>query len=176
MSFMLLGILNAQAAGGGGGAFDLLETTTLTSSASSITFSGIDQSYKHLQIRSVARGVDGGNIKATFNGDAGSNYAAHGLYGTGSAVASFASLSRSNVIVAEAGTNTNVFYASVTDIVDYSSTTKYKTIKGLMGSTLILLRSGVWMNTSAITSINLSCQTNDFTAGTRISIYGIKGA
>jgi hypothetical protein len=37
MSFMLLGILNAQAAGGGGaGAFDLLETTTLATSASSV--------------------------------------------------------------------------------------------------------------------------------------------
>ena len=37
------------------GAYDLLETTTLTSSASSVTFSGLGSytDYKHLQIRMV---------------------------------------------------------------------------------------------------------------------------
>jgi hypothetical protein len=40
MSFMLLGILNSQAAGGGGGAFDLLETTTLTGTQNNISFTG----------------------------------------------------------------------------------------------------------------------------------------
>ena len=39
------------------GSFDLLETTTLSTSASSVTFSGLGaySDYKHLQIRSVAR-------------------------------------------------------------------------------------------------------------------------
>ena len=181
MSFMLLGILNAQASGGAAGAFDLLETTTLTSSASSVTFSAIDQTYKHLQIRSVVK-ANFGPVQTTLqmNGDTGANYATHYLNGNGSSVTSGAQTSASYVYGGyTAGTSeTYGFGAGVCDILDYTSTSKNKTTRTLSGvvtnNTVVELRSGVWMNTSAVTSLTIALFGQLFTAGSRFSLYGVK--
>ena len=53
-----LGILAVAGAGAGGGnSFDLLETTVLSSAASTVSFTGLSgyTQYKHLQFRYVAR-------------------------------------------------------------------------------------------------------------------------
>ena len=74
-----------------------------------------------------------------------------------------------------------MFGATVCDILDYTNTNKYKTVRALSGhdqngSGVIQLRSGFWRSTSAITSITIS---NDQIANiaeyTRFSLYGIKG-
>jgi len=64
MSFTLLGILNAQAAGVAGTDYDFLTSTTLPADASSFTISGIDafSDYAHLQL--VAE-LNGGNTYGT---------------------------------------------------------------------------------------------------------------
>ena len=64
MSFTLLGILNAQAAGVAGTDYDFLTSTTLPSDTSSFTISGIDafSDYAHLQL--VAE-LNGGNTYGT---------------------------------------------------------------------------------------------------------------
>ena len=185
MSFMLLGILNSQAAGGGGGGFDLLETTTLTSSASSVTFSGIDQSYKHLQVRMTLRSTrafatDTWGVR--FNGVSTASYAYHRLRGNGSTVASIANTS---MTIMDTGTfpdstqAANIFGVSVIDVLDFSSISKNTTIKTLTGMTgsqnYVNLNSGFYNSTDAITSISLeSPQGFSAVAGTRVSIYGVK--
>ena len=189
MSFMLLGILNAQATGGGAGAFDLLETTTLTSSASSVTFSGLDaySDYKHLQIRMVAKSVYGGGDVLSFNlnGDTGSNYAYHYLRGTGSAVQSNDGVSTSTPWIATLPGSTadsDSFGAIVLDILDFSSANKNTTLRALSGSTSgsvqIGLYSGLWNNTNAVTSVSLFPNSFGFTrnlvTGSRFSLYGVK--
>jgi len=187
MSLMLLGILNSQAAGGGGGAYDLLETTTLTSSASSVTFSGLGSysDYAHLQIRLIARGNRSATIADTLlqiNGDTGSNYAKHALFGTGSSVGSFGTASTSNIQIGitPASTNTaNLFGPSVVDILDFNSTSKNKTVRSLFGNagstSFIGFYSGLWADTEAVTSLLIYPQANDFIAGSRFSLFGLKG-
>jgi len=40
----------------------------------------------------------------------------------------------------------------------------------------IALKSGLWVNTAAVTSISFANSSGDMVAGTRFSLYGIKGA
>ena len=184
MSFMLLGILNAQATGGGAGAFDLLETTTLTSSASSVTFSGLDaySDYKHLQIRMVLQ-VDttNTNLYMQMNSDTGANYSWHALYGNGSSVASTGAGSQSYIRMVSFvpyGTTAEAFASSVIEILDFSNSNKNTTTRSISGNAgtpnRINLDSGSWQNTAAVTSIKLDNLGNNFVTGSRFSLYGVR--
>jgi len=185
MSFMLLGILNSQAAGGGAGAYDLLETTTLTSSASSVTFSGLGSysNYAHLQVRYTMRldsAFDGGTLLYRLNSDSGSNYARHQLIGSGSSVLSQASTTFNQAGYGiGGGAPANIFGTGVIDFLDFSSTAKNTTLRSLSGrvgaADSILLTSSLWNNTAAVTSLELYAS-NDLVSGCRFSLYGIKGA
>ena len=66
--------------------FESIATATGTGSNSTLTFSSIPQTYKHLQIRVMSRGnaaTDQDNLLIRFNGDTGSNYNSHYVFGTG---------------------------------------------------------------------------------------------
>ena len=190
MSFMLLGILNSQAAGGGGGAFDLLETTTLTSTASSVTLSGLGaySDYKHLQIRMIARGTRSSGDELMLmrvNSNTSTSYNAHNLSGNGSAINANSNVTqnyiRNNMRISGASYPANGFAPMVMDILDFSSNSKYKTIRhfgGLPpgGGQEVTLGSGVLRSTAAITSLEFGFYLTggSFAANTRFSIYGVK--
>lgn len=184
-------VLRDGAGGGdsGGGSFDLISTTLLTGSQASVTFdvTGLGSTYKHLQIRVVSRISTGngmGDIYMTLNSDTGSNYSAHNLYGNGSNVQSnaYTSTPFSQITGTSPYNNqaTNSYGASIIDMLDAFSTSKYKTFKtlaGVHGSTdnQIKLNSMSWRSTSAITTINLAPYSGfSWASGSRFSIYGIK--
>ena len=180
-----LGVLAVAGAGAAGaaGAYDLLETTLISTNTASVTFSGLGSysDYKHLQIRLLARASnDNSNVLMRFNADTGSNYALHGLYGSSSSVLSFASTSQTYIVAGESSLNShaaNSFSPAVTDILDFSSTSKNKTVRTFSGNqieTFIALRSGLWMSLNAVTSISLFLNSGSFVAGSRFSLYGIK--
>jgi hypothetical protein len=194
MSLILLGILNSQAAAAGGGAaYDLLETQVLTSSASSVTFTGLGSysDYKHLQIRGVfklAVGTSGAfDLYTTFNSDTSGIYATHRLYGTGASVVSTSSTALSNFTFtdivprgADVGEIGN-YGVGVMDILDFSKTTKNTTLRFLAGAytteeKTIGLFSGLYNSTSAITAVSLFIPGANLFTGSRFSIFGIKGA
>ena len=64
--------------------FESIQTVSLSSAQTTVTFSDIPSTYKHLQIRGFWRGnratypVSGTNMR--FNSDSGSNYSAHEIY------------------------------------------------------------------------------------------------
>jgi len=181
MSFMLLGILNSQAAGGAAGAYDLLETTTLASSASSVTFSGLGSysDYAHLQARWTGRnGSAGGAVYMRFNGDTGANYVQHQLYGNGSIAQSGYNDGQSLLSwnMADSNTASNVFTSYVMDILDFANSNKLTTGRSVYGRTeqpVVAVISHLWKNTSPVTSI-VFLGGPTFAAGSRFSIYGIK--
>lgn len=187
MGFTLLGILNAQASGavGAGGSFDLLETTILTTSTASIKFTGLGDysGYKHLQIRATTRTTRAATndvVLLTFNGDTGANYAYHELRGNGSSVTSGAGASQNNLRLSISQTSdnaANTFSPVVADILDFNSSTKNTTVRSLSGMTetnnFIDFRSGLYNDTSAITSFTLDNFGTGFEIGTRVSIYGM---
>ena len=186
---LIMGILaQAAAAPGptpGAAAYDLLETQVLASSASSVTFTGLDTlaaGYKHLQIRAVTRTTRASSndvVLLNFNSDTGSNYAWHSLRGTGSAVTSGAGTSQTYIQLGITQTTDNTadaFGPLVADILDFSSSSKNTTVRSLSGqttgNTFIDLRSGLFNSTSAVTSMELTQFGTNFVAGSRFSLYG----
>jgi hypothetical protein len=178
-----LGFLAASGAGEEG-AYELIESSILTTSTSSVTFSSIPSDYKHLQLRIVYRGANAGNgltSQLRFNSDSGSNYAYHRLQGDGSTVVSSAFTSQTEIdLPAQTanGATASSFGGAVVDILDYASTSKNTTVRTLGGrastSSGIDLRSGLWINTAAVTSVFIGSYTLNFMSGSRFSLYGIK--
>lgn len=156
---------------------ELISTTLITSNTASVTFdvTGLGSSYKHLQVRMAANSSASGATYFRFNADSGNNYSQHLLYGNGSSVASGATTSTNAGYIGYT-TNAASFYpASIIDVLDFASSTKNKTARIFHGdSGNIMLNSGGWYSTAAITSITLYANVN-YIAGSRFSIYGIKG-
>jgi len=167
--------------------FELIATTVLPSAQSSVVFdvSSFASTYKHLQIRAVMTTTTNSNAPyLRMNGDTGSKYSWHSLVGNSSFVASQNVVSQPWINVGGAwwgiptGTAPSV---SIIDILDFSSTTKNKTIRALSGQAIasansVALFSGAWQNTSAITSLTIPLSgATQFSAGSRFSIYGIRG-
>lgn len=171
--------------------YDALASYTVPSGGvSSITFAGLPTGgqYSHLQIRWIAktdRTETDDVVLMQFNSDTGSNYSWHWLRGNGSAALGSASTSTSNIAVQYGASGdsgaTDTFGIVVMDILDYGSTSKYKTTRSLQGFDLngsgwIYLQSGNWQSTSAITSITLDQQYgSNFKQYSQFSIYGVRG-
>jgi hypothetical protein len=164
--------------------YESIATTTLSSSQATITFSGIPATYTHLQLRVLARSTAATTQDNAFfrlNTDTTSSYSYHYLYGTGSAAASGGGVTQtSNILDGEPGTSigSNIFAATVLDILDYADTNKYKTSRMLTGwdgngSGNIALQSGLWMKTNAINTITITNGAS-FAANSSFALYGIK--
>jgi hypothetical protein len=79
----------------------------------------------------------------------------------------------------------SVFGAGVVDILDAFSTTKNKTVRAFSGNytaannlgdrQIVHLASGVYLSTTAINSLTLYAA-NNLVAGSRFSLYGIRGS
>lgn len=173
--YIPFGVFSAGA-GGETNSFELISTTILGSTSASVTFSSIPTGYKHLQIRMAANSTASGATYWRFNSDSGNNYSQHLLYGNGSSVASGATTSTNAGYIGYTTTGANIFPASIIDILDFASTTKNKTVRVLHGdnNANIMLNSGAWYSTAAITSVSLFANVN-YVAGSRFSLYGIKG-
>jgi hypothetical protein len=171
-----------------------LATVTLTSAASSISFTNIPADYTHLQIRAMGRDnrpstwID--SIWISFNGDTnGSNYIFHQLGGNGSS--SFANSAGGQTgyggavgLVGAANISTS-FCPNIIDILEYKSSTKNKVVRSIYGfddnsNGTIRLGSTLWLNTAPITSLTLvndggSVPSNAlFQQYSSFALYGIK--
>jgi hypothetical protein len=172
--------------------FFQIATTTLNVAASSITFSSIPQDYTHLQLRSFsqdARGTYGiTETRITFNSDSSAVYARHQLVGDGSTVFSDGATGGQYMILGDGtfGTTTGgTFGVGIADILDYTNTNKFKTVRQISGVDIngtiagyggrAGLSSGVWRSTSAISSITLTSHSVvNFSANSSFALYGVK--
>jgi len=160
-----------------------IQSISLTSSASSVTFSGIDQNYTDLVLVSNLTGSATIDPSIQFNGDTGSNYSNTNLTGNGSTVTSNRNTSVAYVRMDENayGTTSNPT-KYITQIFNYSSTNTYKTTIGRNsnGATGVDAIASLWRgptgsSTQAITSITVYCRgSGNFIAGSTFSLYGIK--
>ena len=159
------------------GSYESIATVTVGTSVSSISFSSIPSTYKHLQIRYSANSSGGGNPSVRFNGDSGNNYTYHIIYGQTSSAISTGAISQSSTLLGSVYSTANVFAGGVIDILDYANTNKTKVIKTLCGadtnsSAEVGLFSGLWNSTSAINSVTISL--TNFTQYSSFALYGIK--
>lgn len=163
--------------------FESIATLTPTS-GTSVTFSSIPQTYKHLQLRVTAHTAsDGISLGLQFNGSTTSNYTGHILYGNGTTTATIANVNDPQLTINAIGMSTaNISGVGIIDIIDYASTSKNKTMNSFAGVntntgfTRISLISGFWPSTAAINSITiLSLGGYAYQSGTSFALYGIKG-
>ena len=162
--------------------FDSIATVTVGSGGSStITFSSIPSTYKHLQIRIIARSAySGASDYMTLTApSAGTWY--HQLYGDGSSAGAVAGNYLKLVTLMPAATSTaSVFGTSIVDILDYANTNKTKTMRSLNGydangSGRLGLYSANIDTTTAISTITLASDNGaNFAQYSHFALYGIK--
>lgn len=171
------------------GSYESIQTFTLTNdSTSTVEFSSIPATYTHLQIRGISAGNTNTNVRMRFNNDSGNNYSFHAVqagagYGTTCTVTSGANNSSMIMYDQQLGSSTQ-FNIFVSDILEYRSTTKNKSVRNFSGATalgstngFVYLYSGNWFaSPTAITSIQIFPFSNTFYSGSSFALYGIKGA
>ena len=171
--------------------FESIATVTVGSGgSSSITFSSIPSTYKHLQIRGIAKSNRTGSARndllIKLNGSS-SSYAHHQLYGNGTSAAALGTASTTNGIaginVVPSADYTSQFGTTIIDILEYTSTNINKTIRALSGTDnngagFVSLNSSLWYATpAAVTSIDLTIDGSyNFVQYSSFALYGIKGA
>jgi hypothetical protein len=167
--------------------YESIATVALGSSQTTIAFSSIPSTYKHLQIRAFGKtdvAGSGDYFRIRFNSDTATNYSTHFLSGDGSSVPVSGNANVSSMYATRFSGNsgaTNIFGAGVVDILDYSDTNKYKTVRTLGGVDTngggeVFYSSGSWRSTSAVNAITLFPNAgSNFMQYTSVALYGIKG-
>lgn len=156
-----------------------IATQTLATSAASITFSSIPQTYTDL-VMVVQFGQTGGDdVFLRFNGDTGSNYSATRIAGDGSTPSSSLNSSVTG-IQPRTPNNPNSSIVSIwkENIMNYTNTTTYKSTTGRYSypSGFTTAHTGMWRSTAAITSLTVLCNALAWSAGTIVTLYGVKAA
>ena len=152
--------------------YDLLESVTLATAASSVTFSSIDQSYGDLIVSFACQGSSSARVNGNFNGDTGSNYNGVVAEVDGSASSS----SSTNETFFNAGlVRSNEIANNHFSVMDYSATDKHKSI--LQRENAALARLGMramrWASTAAVTSIVITNTNGTFDVGSTFNLYGV---
>jgi hypothetical protein len=189
MSLFPLGILSAAGAEVGE-TYELIQTSILGSATASVVLSSIPQNYKHLQLRITAR------ASRTFSGNSNDVYqltlnsttptTGHALQGNGSSVSSFVtSFLGFPPSVSSPATNSSIYGGAVFDILDYTNTSKNRVVRSLWGHHMtnngngdvgfIGLFSNLYLSTEATNSVTITTTVSTYLAGSRFSLYGIKG-
>jgi hypothetical protein len=194
---LILGILaSSGVAAGAPNSYESIATYTVGSGGtSSISFTSIPSTYKHLQVRFLAQdtraGFYVGDMNMRFNSSS-TGYAFHILTGNGSTAFTDKGTNYAEIYIGSGSIGTTAggtFGAGVIDILDYTSTSKYKTTRTLVGNDhngtggtnnlggRITLTSGLWQNTNAINEITIyGGDVPRFLAQySSFALYGIKG-
>lgn len=194
-----------EQAGYATGNFVSLQTAYGTGSNATITFSAIPQTFKHLRIFALHKGTAGstntqGLYTMQFNSDTGSNsnYNSTQQVGSGSGSnqvfnarvnsvnAFFGSSSFYYNTLCSASNTGSGIGVSVIDIPDYTNTSHYKTFASFDGKEIgnndgnsrLILSTGSWNSTSAVTDITFkiydeNITATNFTSTSRFALYGI---
>ena len=180
------------------GAMDAISSTTITTAQRSVVFNNIPQTYTHLQLRcyvqsSRTSGYDSQYYAQFGNSgviDVASNYSDHTIFGqskTSSGVYGASGNGGGTSIMPVNCAGVQVvgnFGVAIWDILNYTNTNMYKTVKVLYGEDpgglsggyggTVGLHSGNWRSTSAIDTISLTMSTYNFNPNSTIALYGIK--
>ncbi len=158
--------------------------------SSSISFTSIPSTYKHLQIRYMASSdssTDGSyNVQSRFNSDSASNYTLHLIDGDGSSTSAYGAANLDHMYIGNVTSSfggfslANAYGVNIIDVLDYANTNKFKTTRMLNGydingSGKLQLISNLWRSTTAVTSISINPQVGNWRQYSQFALYGIKG-
>ena len=154
--------------------FELIETQTVgAGGAASITFNSIPGTYKHLQIRSIQDLSTSGDLQITMTG---ATFAKRHYIIGNAATATIGNDSSNSWLSLPLGSS---FGAAIVDIVDYTNTSKNKTLRSFTGfetnsSGQTALLSGLYTSTAVITAITITASTGTIDQHSTFSLYGVK--
>jgi len=164
-----------------GSTYTPIQTQTVGSTVSSVTFSSIPSTYTDLIIVGNVLGNGSVSINFTFNGDTGTNYSYTVLDGSGTSATGNRQTNTTNIQFAGWSYNLNSTTnpsTMIANIMNYSNPTTYKTALvrsmalGTPGNCVDAF-VGTWRNTAVITSITIN---GSVVSGTTFSLYGIASA
>lgn len=158
--------------------YDCIATTTLSSTASTVTFSSISGSFTDLVLIFSGTTTTGVESRLRFNADSGTNYSSTYLAGTGSAAVSGRYTNGNEMFITTYGTPSTDQGNCIIHIQNYSNATTYKTVivrgnrvtSGFGPEATV----GLWRSTSAITEIQLRAGSTTWASGSTFTLYGIK--
>jgi hypothetical protein len=153
--------------------YELIESVTLATTASSVTFSSITQSYSDLVlVANQLHGADGYTF-LRFNGDATSSYSLVLMRGNGSSAFSSSTTTTQFEINQSAYTS----FFNIVQIMGYSETDKNKSIlsRGDNSAENAIAYAARWANNAAITSISVNAGGSSYISGSTFKIFGIAG-
>ena len=166
--------------------YPIATSGTLTSTTTFVDFLSVTQSFTHLQLRcffksAYAAGPGGLYVTPLFSNTGGGSGYWHNLSGNGSSTSSGAGSAYYTGVSSPTNSGTtSIFASAVIDILDYSNTNKYKTIRTIggfdaNGSGIVGL--GSMFRYDATTAIN-GFRIDDsggggWLAGSRFDLYGI---
>lgn len=175
--------------------YTLIASNTLTSTAASVTFSDIPQTFTDLVLRVSARNNDTqtwGHLHLRFNSDTTSNYSYTYLAGNGSTTASATSgnnVSTRAYYAVDGNTATSNTFGSVeVYIPNYNSTSAKpigtfgvnETNSSTAGDANIAATAALYRGGSGISSITLGASSNfstvSFLSGSSFFLYGVKNS
>jgi hypothetical protein len=175
MGGILTGLIGSYAPVSGN--YESIQTVTVgAGGVSSIDFTSIPSTYKHLQIRGIVKPTVASNLIIKYNNDAANHYA-HFMYGDGASTAG----GQSGSGYIGYASSTAQFSGFVIDLYDYTSTAKNKTGRAYMGtdangSGYPFMSSHMYYPSTitAISSINMSIQGSNLAQYSSFALYGIK--
>lgn len=167
--------------------YTLISSNVLTSSAASVTFSSIPQTYTDLVLRVSARNDDSGTsyFRITLNGDTATNYSTTVLVGSGSTAVSARGTNNANfstIYIPSSANTANTFSSTEYYFSNYTSTgtkaiSRYSTEENNTTASYMTNGADLYRGTS-ITSI--TCDESfgglNFVSGSSFYLYGIKNS
>ena len=164
-------------------------TWPTTAAGGQLVISNIPQNYTHLQLRIFGRTQFSANqykMFLQFNGDTGNNYDGHEIVGNGASITNarqgFFNCIFTLPSIPAANEISNLFGVALIDILDYRNTSKNTTVRtlggfannnGISNNASIQQGSGLWRNTSAVTSITVNPAGQTLVDGTNVVLYGM---
>ena len=165
--------------------YTLIASNTLSSSAASVTFSAIPNTYTDLVLRYSARNDDTTTIlNVRFNGDTATNYSNTILRGSGSTVSSLSYNTTRTQLFEQDGIEpstmtANTFNSSEIYIPSYlvsqnKPMSSFTVTEDNSTTAYMSAIASLWRNTAAITSFELYSQGGNIVSGSSFFLYGIK--
>ena len=157
-----------------------INTYTLGSAQTAITFNSIPNTYTDLILEVVGNVSANAYTKLYFNGVNTSTYSATQLYGDGSSAGSSRQTTGSGLGYIQFNylyTTSNQGQARI-QIQNYANTSTYKTclIREDDAAYNAIARVGLWQSTSAISSVTVERVSGNWSIGTTATLYGIQAA
>lgn len=156
--------------------YDPIATVSVSSNTTTMSFTSISSAYTDLRLIFFGKASTNDDFKLQYNNDTGTNYSRTDLYTDGTTASSANPVNAADIrIGANDGLDGNFALATI-DIFSYAGST-YKSClitysHDKNGSGYVYRTLGLWLNTSAISTITLT-QNANFRPGTKATLYGI---